>query len=341
MKNCFLCALVTLALGSASAYSYPALSFCSPATYNASTGGGSGYAPLDPLYNANFVEVMATVAVDSAWTTKDSFGAWVQHTTFSILSVAVVDTTHFTNDTMYLHSRFSPVSFDTALFPRHIEDSMRGVVNSLKTRDTLKDAFVLVGADTLGKRCISIVSGQCIWLKGNAEAAFPLASALASFNLYLTQNNIAHGYGLAPRDLRLGPVFNLAAGDPGWRLRAWSDSLAWNIEQYVGGGDCPAGCIEHTYTIYRITSNGSVTPVDSTRDGFLAVQKRPAVAQARRPSLSNAASCEIFDCFGRKVGNGSAILSNRNRGCGIYFVREAGTAALRPAAVLFGIRFTH
>jgi hypothetical protein len=280
------------------------------------------------LPNANFVEVLATVTVDSAWTTKDGFGAWVQHTTFSLLSVCAVDTAWFTNDTMYMHPRFSLVSFDTALLPRHIEDSMTGLVNSLKTRDTLRDAFVLVGTDTVGRRCVSIVSGSCIWLKGNAEAAFPLASALASFNHYVTQNNIARGYGPPPGDLRLGPVFNLSAGDSGWRLRAWSDSLAWNIEQYVGGGDCPAGCTEQAYTIYRITSNGSVTPVDSTRDGFLSVQGRPASLHAKRPSLSTTAVCEIFDCFGRKVAYGPVNLLNRKCGSGIYFIRLHGSGKL-------------
>ena len=229
---------------------------------------------------------------------------------------------------MYMHPRFSLVSFDTALLPRHIEDSMTGLVNSLKTRDTLRDAFVLVGTDTVGRRCVSIVSGSCIWLKGNAEAAFPLASALASFNHYVTQNNIARGYGPPPGDLRLGPVFNLSAGDSGWRLRAWSDSLAWNIEQYVGGGDCPAGCTEQAYTIYRITSNGSVTPVDSTRDGFLSVQGRPASLHAKRPSLSTTAVCEIFDCFGRKVAYGPVNLLNRKCGSGIYFIRLHGSGKL-------------
>jgi hypothetical protein len=342
MKNHFLFAFAALALGLASAHSYPALSFCSPVTYNTYAGGVSAYVPIDPLPDANFVEVMATVCVDSAWTTKDEFGyARIQHTALSLLAIAPVDTADFANDTMfYLQAGYSRLSFDTANFPRHIEDSTTGQVNPLKTSDTLRNAFVFFNANSHGSRSVSIVSGPCIWLKAQA-APFPLSNALASFNHYVTQNNLPRGYSPPTGDLRLGPVFSLSAGESGWRLRAWSDTGAWNIEQYVGGGDCPCGCTYHTFTIYRITSNGSVTPVDSTRDGFLAVQKRPASFQAKRPSLSHTASCEIFDCFGRKVGNTSAILSKGNRGCGIYFVREAGIAALRPAAALFGSRLTY
>lgn len=333
MKNCLLFSLVALALAPAFIHSYPALPFCSPVTYN-TDGGSSLIRPLDPLPGANFVEVMATVCVDSAWNTKDGFGAWVQHTAFSFLSIAKVDTAHFTNDTSYMFTRSSRISFDTTLFPQQILDSMRGLVNTLKTRDTLRNAFVLIGTDSLGRRCVTIVCGQCLWLDASANP-FPLDSALASFNRYVTQNKIPRGYNPPPGDLRLGPVFSMSAGDNGWRLRAWSDTAAWNIEQYVGGGDCPAGCTEYTYKIYRITSQGVVTPVDSTGNGILSTlsQGRQATIRGKRHCLSSISTFEIFDCFGRKVENGLVNPANRNHGDGIYFIRMRGSAEIHPVAV--------
>jgi hypothetical protein len=303
--------------------SYPVLPFCGTITYSNSNGS---FVPGMIQPGTKVVEVMATLWVDSVWDTKDSFGAWVRHTNMTIVSVAKVDTTLFAND--LAPQIDSLVSLDTSLADRHISDSTTGLMNNLKTGDTLRNALVLTGTSIYGKRILAIVRGECAWLKDSTQP-FPLASALASFNLYLTTNNLPRGYRPPAGDLLLGPVFSYYLGDCGWGVKAWSDSNAWNIEHYVGGGDCPCGCTEHRYYLYRVTGDGFVTPIDSLFDSWLSIRKSKPF-HFQKESLGSGKQVEIFDVTGRKIADGTALSHGIKFRTGLYFVRFKGSRDIRP-----------
>jgi hypothetical protein len=304
-----------------SLFAYPSMPFCQPRTF-----GGNLLGPdlITSQYRAVFA--LATVRVDSLW------AATLGPTTFyfkklSVLSVEKFDTSIFSNDgKTWPGVSASQVSYDTSLLEKIHIDSLTGQWG-VSQGDTIKNAFVLQENYEEDGMCFwSIAAGKCSFVK-ETSPPFPLRDALASFNGYIQKYRLPRAYRGPAGDLLPGPVFVFLPGDCGWGIRAFDSSGAWYIEHYVGGGDCPAGCTEKKFTLYKVTSGGSVTAVDSMCGAFgcpsVSVQKAPRKQRQITGPVSPAADIEVFDLFGRKLAPACGI-SPANHGklpAGVYMLR--------------------
>jgi hypothetical protein len=309
------------------AFSYPSLPFCQTKFFGGNQFGAS-------LITSNYqaVEVMATLRVDSLWHLYDQMQGNIYGKRLSVVSVAKVDTTIFTNSgSRWNNSSASQFSWDTSLFNRTFVDSATGEWQGVARGDTLKDVFVLQENYPDRNRCFwTIVDGACAYLV-DSKPPFPLQNALAAFNSYLNKNNLYRGYNPPAGPLELGPLFLFLGGDVGWRLRAYCDANDWFVEHQIGEDDCPAGCIVEITTLYKVTSAGIVSVVDSNCGSYgcgSGILKREP---AKRTGISHSmvlAGSEGYDIRGRRV-TGLRASVNNNVPSGVYFIRGKDNGLVR------------
>ena len=220
---------------------------------------------LFKYYPTKYRRIRAALTIDSSWTTNNN--GWIDYIRYKITEAEKFDTALFG---IYYRGDFSSIENDTTgIMRKYISQKTSA---SVIPKDTV-DCFIiqiLFGDSLKNKWIISDSVGSFLRI---THAPFPLEEALNSFNKDINSHDIYRGYSPPSGDLKIGPVFKLSPGDPGWKVKAYNDSEFWYIDFQTGNGDCPAGCTESQSTSYRISASGTVSilptailnPVNRTR----------------------------------------------------------------------------
>jgi len=252
--------------------------------------------------------------VDSIGSYYDYHTYWHSYIALRVLAKRPVDTTVFF-DIMpqpgaTYPSRPGSISYtgtgfsDTLLV---LTDGYGVGVEVFKAGDTLKDVFTLRMTSSLGLSYYAFSGIHCKFQSPSPDP-FPIGEALAALERYMDSLGISRkGYGgSGPSHLKLGPVFIATLGDPGLLVTATAKGNDWIIRHQVGGGDCPAGCTEHTETWYRVSKDGKIAVVPAAELSAIcgsanALRPKPFYGRMSR------AKPERYTPDGRKVpGNGKA-----------------------------------
>jgi hypothetical protein len=223
-------------------------------------------------FKTMYKEIRAQMIIDSSWHSNDGAGAILTFTRYKLLSVLPADSLIFgnaisPNDTSRL------LSYDTAAIMREYISRKDGLY-TLASKDTV-DCIIL--------EILRGVPDYNEWLDpvpiasflNQTTPPFPISQALHFFSIYASNNNIAKRSNSQKGDFKLGPIFNLYAGDPGWSLTASNDASHWYLIYKLGDGDCPSGCTEWEVATYRISADGTVQKViTGSESPFRAIPSR-------------------------------------------------------------------
>lgn len=252
--------------------------------------------------------------VDSIGSYYDYYTYWQSYVAFHVLAKRPVDTAVFSNilpkpGDSYPY-RPGPISYTAAGFSDTILVLTGGHdvgVETFKAGDTLKDVFTMRMTSSRGLSYYAFSGIHCKF-KAPSPDPFPIGEALAALERYMDSLGISRtGYsGSGPSHLKLGPVFIATdKGDPGLLVTAAALGNDWIIRHQVGGGDCPAGCTEHTETWYRVSRDGKIVAVPPAELSALC-----GPASALHPKsfcrFPSPASSERFTPDGRKVPQGDS-----------------------------------
>lgn len=253
-------------------------------------------------------EVLATLVVDSV---RSRPNPNKRFTYLRVLAKSRVDTSLFSDVLGYgtgpLAGKPDPlIEYSPSDFPDTYTDSLN--VPALTSGDTLKNVFVLQLDPGNGRIEWHLSGIKCKFLT-EANPPFPFSEALGDLNRFMDSAAIADGGTAGTNSLKLGPVFIPGKGDIGLQITATHDGNYWYVTKLVGSGDCPAGCTEHTETLYRMDAQGNVLIV-SVRDFFALCW----ASEIRRGTKTPAAMSQGAGCFtadGRKVDQNPSTRPSR------------------------------
>jgi hypothetical protein len=213
-------------------------------------------------FETQYKEIRAQAIIDSSWNSYDE--SWSNYTRYKLLSVQPADTSIFGNAGEMTDTSLplSSLDYDTIGITREYL-AKKGGMGTLVPKGTVDCMIIQIirGAAEYNEWLDPVPIAP--FLK-QTNPPFPISAALHSFTIYAAKNNIERRSNSPEGDFKLGPIFSLGAGDPGWSLTASHDESYWYFVYRLGYGDCPCGCTEwDTYT-YQVSSDGTVQKMPAT-----------------------------------------------------------------------------
>jgi hypothetical protein len=263
-----------------------------------------------------YKEIRAQLIIDSFWTTYSSLDGWDNYTKYKIAGAEKFDTALFGN--AFYFGDFSCIENDTIGIMREYISQNSGLVPAVP-KDTV-DCFViqiLYGDPARNEWIVSDSLGSFLRL---TQAPFSPGVALHGFNEYINSHGLYRGYAPPDGDLKIGPIFRLTKGDPGWKVHAGHDAESWYIDFSTGSGDCPCGCTEWRNDRYKISASGAVECLSSR-------VFNPKIL-ARNPAQRSTSGQSIYSLQGRRFGSRQCL---PDLGTGAYIRRYQGKERLITA----------
>lgn len=266
-------------------------------------GPSLGHFAIDSNFTA--VCAQATIVVDAAWSVLTLQNGWKHYIQLRIISKENINQEIYTNSWTGSEMDFAPpssISFDHTKINAAEFDSIANW--ELTSGDTLKNIFLIQCMYGNGKVLWQICVTDGLFMQ-NTSQPFALSEALRFLNTYLVEKNKLIGYSPPPDGLKIGPIFYLHKGDPGWQLKAAAQMDHWYFHHSYGYGDCPCGCTQWDDYFYKVYADGKVI-----EDNVSLIQADGKKSSATHHNsfktqnkllFSRKYPIEIFDLSGKKI----------------------------------------